>query len=592
MKVNIVGNFTKNTGLMQDAAILRGILTAIFGESIKIFRVPHMLPECGEADVNFFLEVINPSLFPYARRNIWIPNQEWTYKNWIPYIHMVDEIWVKTTEAKKIFDKYSGGKTPVVEIGWTSIDKVWNPETDKKNYSKAIVPVGKNIYRHPKPIFQAYMKIKQEDPEIYSKLPTLYVVHSPEHISVVTPIEIQDKVIVKSEVLKESEYDDLLKECGLCICISLTEGFGHAVNEAMSAGCNLLLSQISPFKDNLTGGLAEFVDILETVQQPDCLGVLVDSKVASIAEHLCYYVAHKSFKSKRELSDKVREWYENNHKKWLDKMKEILPALADNKSEYSLKETFPKEEDLPDVSIVTITKDRRIFMPLAKYCYMIQSYPEEKMEWVIVDDGDDPIEDTLIGVPNVKYVRCEQGLTISQKRNLGVKNAMYDIVAFMDDDDVYPNNSVLQRVAMILKEPTKQCGFCTTIPCYDITKYSSFMNVPPITLPISERVSEATLIFTKKFWEEVPFDDSVHIGEGNAFIRDREQMCREISPQEVIVSLVHPKNTSSRKLPEIKEANGCHWGFNEKLYALVCEIGQEMLNTSNQKETCDDGVSS
>jgi hypothetical protein len=589
MKINIVGNFTKNTGLMQDAAILRGILTAVLGQDIKIFRVPYVLPECGEADVNFFLEVINPSLFPFARKNIWIPNQEWTYKTWIPYIHMVDEIWVKTTEAKQIFEKYSAGKTPIIEIGWTSIDKVFNPETDKKNYSKAIVPVGKNIYRHPKPIFQAYLKIKQENLELYSKLPTLYVVHSPEHISVVTPIEIQDKVIVKSEVLRESEYDELLKECGLCICISLTEGFGHAVNEAMSAGCNLLLSQISPFKDDVTGGFGNFVDILETVEQPDCIGVLVDSKVNSIVNCLYYYI-HTPFKVKRDTSDKLREIYEYNHKRWLDKMKEMLPKLKTDLPEYSLKETFPKEEDLPDVSIITITKDRRIFMPLAKYSYMIQSYPEDKMEWVIVDDGDDPIEDTLIGVPNVKYVRCEQGMTISQKRNLGVQNAMYDILAFMDDDDVYPNNSVLQRVAMLLKEPAKQCGFCTTIPCYDITKYSSFMNVPPMTLHMSERVSEATLIFTKKFWEELPFDDMVHIGEGNAFIRGREQMCREISPQEVIVSLVHPKNTSSRKLPEIKEANGCHWGFNEKLYALVSQIGEEMLN--NQKVLCDDGGSS
>ena len=39
MKINIIGNFTKNTGLMQDAAILRGILTGILGENIKIFRV-------------------------------------------------------------------------------------------------------------------------------------------------------------------------------------------------------------------------------------------------------------------------------------------------------------------------------------------------------------------------------------------------------------------------------------------------------------------------------------------------------------------------------------------------------------------------
>jgi len=213
---------------------------------------------------------------------------------------------------------------------------------------------------------------------------------------------------------------------------------------------------------------------------------------------------------------------------------------------------------------------------------MIQSYPEDKLEWVIVDDGDDPIEDTLIGVPNVKYVKCDPGMTISQKRNLAVESAMYDIMVTMDDDDVYPNNSVLQRVAMMLKEPVKQCGFCTTIPCYDITKFSSFMNVPPMTLTMSERVSEATLVFTRQFWNEGKFDEKVHIGEGNAFIRGREQMCRELSPQDVIVSLIHPKNTSSRKTPTLKEPNGCHYGFNEQLFAMVTQIGEE-LNTSCQR---------
>jgi glycosyltransferase involved in cell wall biosynthesis len=244
---------------------------------------------------------------------------------------------------------------------------------------------------------------------------------------------------------------------------------------------------------------------------------------------------------------------------------------------------FPKEDDLPDVSIVTLTRDRRVFMPLAKYSYMIQSYPEDKLEWIVVDDGDDSIEDTLIGVPHVNYIRCEKGMTIGEKRNLGVQNAMFDIIVMMDDDDVYPNNSVLQRVAMMLKAPAKDCGFSTAIPCYDITKFSSFMNVPPYQLPMAQRVSEATLVFTKKFWEQRKFTN-VQIAEGETFISGREQMCREISPQEVIVSLLHPKNTSSRKVPDMKEPNGCHYGFNENLFTLVTQIG-EQLNSGGQKES-------
>jgi glycosyltransferase involved in cell wall biosynthesis len=271
----------------------------------------------------------------------------------------------------------------------------------------------------------------------------------------------------------------------------------------------------------------------------------------------------------------MRTVYEENHKLWLQRMRALLPQVLHVEPEYNLVETLPKEDDLPNVSIVCVTRDRRVFMPILKYSYMIQSYPEEKMELIIVDDGDDPIEDTLIGVPNVTYVRLTEKTTIGEKRNIGVSKAMYDIIAFMDDDDVYPNNSIIERTAMMLKTPVKECAFCSVIPCYDIMKYSSFMNAPPLDLPMSQRVSEATLVFTRSFWEARKFGN-IQIAEGDAFIRGREHMCRELSPQEVIVSLVHSTNTSSRKIPDFKEPNGCHFGFNEKLFAMVSEIGESL----------------
>ena len=573
MRVNIISNYKPRTGLMHDVHILRGIMTAVFGEDIHFFRVHYMLPECADADINVFMEVISPSLFPYAGRNIWIPNPEWTYKTWIPYMSQVDEIWAKTTECLDIFKKYTSN---VKLIGWTSIDKGWNPDTDKKNYYKAIVPVGKNIYRHPKPIFQAYQRLLSDE-ETYRKLPTLHIPYSEDDIRITVPENIASKVVLYPKSMKEGEYDDMFRECGLCICLSVSEGFGHAVNEGLSSGCNVLVSPIRPFLEDVVGPFQSgvfYAKAMKTEDHPDCLGVLVDCDVQSIMDALELYV-DTPFKLKREGSRICRELYVSHNKKWFDGMKTVLADLNPAKP-YCLKDTLPKEDALPDVSIVMLTKDRRIFMPLAKYSYMIQSYPESKLELVIVDDGDDPIEDTLFGVPNVRYIKLDTKMTISQKRNLGVKEAMYDIVAFMDDDDVYPNNSILHRTAMMLKEPKKECAFCTTIPCYDISQYSSFMNVPPMTLDQSKRVSEATLIFTKKFWEERGFQEDVQIGEADAFIHGREHMCRELSPQDVIVSLVHPKNTSSRRTPTMKEPNGNHYGFNEKLFAMVSQIGEEM----------------
>jgi len=570
MRVNLVSNHRKNTGLSHDVNIMRGLLTAIFDKNVQIQLVHYVQPQCQEADINIFLEVVNPSLLSYAANNIWIPNHEWTFDTWVPYMNMMNEIWVKTHEAERIFKELT--PTHVRYIGWTSLNKQF-PE--KKNYQKAIVPLGKNQNREIDVLFQAYINICRADPLLYSRLPTLHVVVSWKQVDV--PEEIAEYVVVHNKILSDKDYDDLLAECGLCVCLSKAEGFGHAVNEAMASGCNLILSSIPPFLEDIVGEAnlgAYFCDSSDIVPNNKCFGDLRMTSLHSLTEQLSKYV-EDGFKTHKLGSEFMRNVYESNHKKFMDRMRLLLPQVLHVETPYSLKDAMPKEEDLPDVSIVCVTRDRRIFMPILKYSYMIQSYPEEKLELIIVDDGDDSIEDTLIGVPNVTYVRLDEKKTIGEKRNIGVSKAMYDIITFMDDDDVYPNNSVLERTAMMLKDHKKECAFCTVIPCYDIARYSSFMNAPPLTLTMSERVSEATLIFTRKFWEERPFGDT-QIGEGNAFIRGREHMCRELSPQEVIVSLVHPKNTSSRKLPDFKEPNGCHFGFNEKLFAMVSEIGEEL----------------
>jgi hypothetical protein len=571
MRVNLIGTPRKTTGIAQDIHILHGLIAHVFGKETEIRHIPHFHPQCAEAEVNFFLEVINPSLFPYAGKNIWIPNPEWTYKTWTPYCAMVDEIWVKTHEAERLF-REACPAAMIRHVGWTSIDKVM-PE--KKNYWKAIVPVGKNMWRSPIPILQVYRIVAKRDPSLFRNLPELHIVHAPEYVAAPPiPDEIAEKVKLHSEVLSEKDYDELLQECGLCICLSAAEGFGHAVNEAMSAGCLLMLSPIDPLLE-LTGkeGVL-WVSELKQTPNPHCLGTLMDIEQKSLYDALVVY-ASSQFGWKKGKSNTMRDRYEANHKAFVERMTETLKTVLTDIPKHSLDASFPKEADLPKVSVVTITKDRRPFIPLAKYCVLAQSYPEDKLEWVIVDDGKDQIKDLVSDLPNVKYVLSDEVMTIGAKRNLGVESASHDILVMLDDDDVYPNNSILTRVAFLLAGPTPhECVFSTTIPCFDIHKKTSFMNVPPAVLGMADRVSEATLCFTRDFWMHTRFPND-QIAEAGAFIRGREHMCREVSPQDVIVSLVHKLNTSSRK-PPAGEANGCHYGFSDELYTLVSEIAESI----------------
>ena len=567
MRVNLIGNHRKGTGVSQDVQILHGLVAHVLGDTAQIRHVPHYYPQCPQAEVNLFIEVVNPCLLSYAGTNIWIPNPEWTYKTWEPYAKSMDEIWVKTREAEKLFAQWVPAEK-IRYIGWTSIDKM-RPET--KNYWKAIVPVGKNVWRNPRPIIQTYMAIKRNDPSLYASLPELNIVYDPAAMALPeVPEEFTAKIKLHT-TLSEKDYDALLHECGLCICLSAAEGFGHAVNEAMSAGCMLLLNPIDAFRE-----LAEEVlwaSMQKATPNPACLGTLEDTDLESVRDALAVYVSSQ-FHWKQTKSLLVRSEYEGRHATFVASMTQRLTDLFRDLPTYSLEDRLPKEDTLPSVSVITITKDRRPFIPLAKYCFLAQAYPEEKLEWVIVDDGADQIKDLVSDLPNVTYVLCDRPMNVGEKRNLAVSRAKHDVLVMLDDDDVYPNNSLVSRVAFLLAEPKKDCIFSTTIPCYDIHETKSFMNVPPMTLSMAERVSEATLCFTRAFWEERKFAE-VQIAEGDAFIRGREQRCREMSPQDVIVSLTHKKTTSDRKAPA-GEPNGCHYGFADELFTLVSEIAQSV----------------
>ena len=565
MRVNFIGTFGKNTGVSQDVSILHGLVAHVLDKDAQIRHVNHRAPSCPQAEVNFFVEVINPSLFAYAGRNIWIPNPEWTYHTWEPYAKMVDEVWVKTHEAEALFLRW----TPNVKyISWTSIDKKY-PELGSKNPNKGIVPIGKNVWRNPKPILQAYSRILAQHPEVFPSLPHLTLVHVPSHVPIGNiPEGIASKITVRSEVVPDEEYTALLHECGLVVCTSAAEGFGHAVNEALSAGCVPILSPIQPFREIVKNAL--WVSNAKIVPHPQCLGVLEDVDVDSLADAFIDYT-RMSDDDRRGITMDSRETYEDRHEAFVKNMLSRLDTLFTGMAPYSLEESLPKEENLPCVSIITLTRDRRSFIPLAKYCFLAQTYPEHLLEWVIVDDVKYPIKNLNSDLPNVTYILLDEPLSIGAKRNLAVMKAKHDILVMMDDDDVYPNNSVLARVAHMLAAPRKECLFSTMLPCYEIHETKSFMNVPPITLDMSKRVSEATLCFTRAFWQQQPFPDQ-QIAEGDAFIHGREGMCREFSPQDVIVSLSHKKTTSSRKPPVGMEVNGSHYGFSDELFTLISEI--------------------
>ena len=110
-----------------------------------------------------------------------------------------------------------------------------------------------------------------------------------------------------------------------------------------------------------------------------------------------------------------------------------------------------------EVSVVTPTYNRRQFIPALIKIYANQTFPKEKMEWLILDDGFDKVEDLFIEaaktIPNIRYIPLEDKLRIGAKRNYLNREARGNIIIAMDDDDYYPPQRIQSVINAFHKYP-------------------------------------------------------------------------------------------------------------------------------------------
>ena len=109
----------------------------------------------------------------------------------------------------------------------------------------------------------------------------------------------------------------------------------------------------------------------------------------------------------------------------------------------------------PFVSVLTPTYNRRKFIPHAIQMFRSQTYPHNRMEWIVVDDGEEKVGDLFetAGLPNVRYMALDKKLTIGKKRNFLNSLAKGEICVCMDDDDYYPPDRVRQAVLRLTSQP-------------------------------------------------------------------------------------------------------------------------------------------
>ncbi len=103
-------------------------------------------------------------------------------------------------------------------------------------------------------------------------------------------------------------------------------------------------------------------------------------------------------------------------------------------------------DGLPLISVIVPTWNRQSFIRAALDSIFAQTYPEERMQISVVNDGStDATREILKGYGERIYCISQENKGIAGARNAGISRAKGYIITFLDSDDTY-NAGRLDRV--------------------------------------------------------------------------------------------------------------------------------------------------
>jgi hypothetical protein len=548
--VTILYNRTNTFGLAKD---VEGIQAALQGSAVKI-RLADPLEPPHKCDLAIHLEIPVYGWMPWAARNILMVNPEWFQEAWLPYMSRFEAVIYKDPiSAAEALAKGYVKESQVRIVPWGCAE----PEVHEGKLPKGTADTGFVWFLGASVSKRAYVPTlvgqwKEEYPplRIYSVAPVDC-----------SGMEVPSNVRFEVRDLDPKVRGTLARFFRGHIGCSVAEGFSYPAAEAEWVGAFTILNDLNCFRSDYTGRT----------------GVHVLSKGEGLD------VAIKAFE-KCDLETVAIQRRLAAAERWSIFQKNFLTAVKDCLAlRVALAADLPPillPENCPPISVVTLLYNRRKFFELACHNMLMTDYPKDKIEWIIVEDSDDPQEDASDRVMavaaaaapmRVEYLPLKRKTPVAEKRNLGTAKATADIVLMMDDDDHYPGTSFRRRVAWLTRHPWKpRAVAATTIACYDLVKGISAVNTPPMGLPLGQRISEATLTFYKSWWEEQKFPSPVQVGEGEEFLTGRAHEVLEIPPQQIIVAFSHGANTSSRRIPSGAEVKpGCFWGFPKEFLIFI-----------------------
>lgn len=207
-------------------------------------------------------------------------------------------------------------------------------------------------------------------------------------------------------------------------------------------------------------------------------------------------------------------------------------------------------DSLPLVSILTPTYNRHDFMPILVECIERQTYPLSCIEWVIIDDSCENIQDWVRNLPlayrlhALNYIYLDRKNTIGSKRNIAKKTSRGEFCVHMDDDDYYAPNYV--AVVMNIFKRNRGIGIVGATSIYFLYPNSPFLyHVGPVH---KSHTCGGVMSYRRSVANNAHFNARTQYGEEPQFLRNSKAFVYQIESSYMFyIPLAHHSNTVNKK---------------------------------------------
>ncbi len=280
-------------GLDRDAALVAAALeeTGIGANCPKLKSLRALLPGGGR-DIAVHLERVFPLWKNKAGRHFLIPNQERFPQRQLGRLKMIDRVLCKSRHAAEIFARHHPDAR---FIGFTSPDRrLPNRQPD---YGRFFHLAGRSTLKNTALLLDLWAR--------HPEWPPFTLVQHPDNAPRAVPLNVE----LISRYVPDEELRELQNACGIHLCPSLSEGWGHYIVEAMSCRAVTLATDAAPMNELVQADRGVLVPFSK--REPRHLGENFHADPAALEKAIVRLIT-MSAEEKEALGDAARAWFEEN----------------------------------------------------------------------------------------------------------------------------------------------------------------------------------------------------------------------------------------------------------------------------------------